>query len=69
MHDGYRGITTIRAIIEGKGTFNVVEFYLRLNIIGVGRFSVSVLGEVSRKNSINEKKKNELKNMLRRKSY
>lgn len=58
------GDATIRAIIEGKGTFNVVEFALRLNIIGVGRFSVSVLGEVSRKIDY-EKKKKELKNMLR----
>ena len=58
------GDATIRAIIEGKGTFNVVEFALRLNIIGVGRFSVSVLGEVSRKIAY-EKKKKELKNMLR----
>lgn len=58
------GDATIRAIIEGKGTFNVVEFALRLNIIGVGRFSVSLIGEVSRKIAY-EKKKNELKNMLR----
>lgn len=54
---------TIRAIIEGKGTFNVVEFALRLNIIGVGRFSVSLIGEVSRKITY-EKKKKELKYLL-----
>ena len=57
------GDATIRAIIEGKGTFNVVEFALRLNIIGVGRFSVSLIGEVSRKIKY-EKKKKELKYLL-----
>ena len=57
------GDATIRAIIEGKGTFNVVEFALRLNIIGVGRFSVSLIGEVSRKITY-EKKKKELKYLL-----
>lgn len=57
------GDATIRAIIEGKGTFNVVEFALRLNIIGMGRFSVSLIGEVSRKIKY-EKKKKELKYLL-----
>ena len=57
------GDATIRTIIEGKGTFNVVEFALRLNIIGVGRFSVSLIGEVSRKIKY-EKKKKELKYLL-----
>ena len=57
------GDATIRAIIEGKGTFNVVEFALRLNIIGIGRFTVSILGEASRKIKY-EKKKKELKYLL-----
>ena len=54
------GDATIRTLISG----NVGEFALRINIIGIGRFSVSLIGEVSRKIAY-EKKKNELKNMLR----
>lgn len=37
-----------RAFVEGGGTFNVVEFVLRLNIVGVGRFAVSLYGETKR---------------------
>lgn len=39
---------TIRSFLEGGGTFNSVEFFLRFNIVGVGRFSVSLYGEASR---------------------
>ena len=53
------GDATIRTLISG----NVGEFALRLNIIGVGRFSVSLIGEVSRKITY-EKKKKELKYLL-----
>lgn len=53
------GDATIRTIISG----NVGEFALRLNIIGIGRFSVSLVGEVSRKITY-EKKKKELKYLL-----
>ena len=53
------GDATIRTIISG----NVGEFALRLNIIGIGRFSVSLFGEVSRKIEY-EKKKRELKYLL-----
>ena len=34
-----------RAFMSGGGTFNVVEFVLRLNVVGVGRFAVSLYGE------------------------
>lgn len=32
----------------GGGSFNVTEFVMRLNIVGVGRFTISLYGEVSR---------------------
>ena len=37
-----------RAIVSGGGTFNAVEFVLRLNIVGVGRFAISLYGETKR---------------------
>ena len=58
------GDATIRAILAGKGTFNIVEFTLRLNLPGFGRFSVSLFGEVSRRVKYENKKK-ELIYMLR----
>ena len=58
------GDATIRAILAGKGTFNIVEFTLRLNLPGLGRFSVSLFGEVSRRVKYENKKK-ELMYMLR----
>ena len=39
------GDATIRVFITGGGTFNVTEFFLRLNIVGVGRFTISLYGE------------------------
>jgi len=39
---------TIRAFITGAGTFNITEFFLRLNIVGVGRFTISLYGEAKR---------------------
>ncbi|API90064.1 hypothetical protein BKP56_12720 [Marinilactibacillus sp. 15R] len=39
---------TVRAFITGGGTFNMTEFFLRLNIVGVGRFTISLYGEVKR---------------------
>ena len=53
------GDATIRTLISG----NVGEFALRINIIGIGRFSVSLIGEGSRKITY-EKKKKELKYLL-----
>ena len=39
---------TIRSFVAGGGTFNPVEFFLRLNVIGIGRFSISLYGEAKR---------------------
>lgn len=39
------GEATIRGFVKGAGTFNVIEFALRLNIVGVGRFTISIYGE------------------------
>lgn len=38
----------IRAVIAGSGTFNVLEFFLRFNIVGIGRFTISLYGELTR---------------------
>jgi hypothetical protein len=46
-----------RAFIEGGGSFNAVEFVLRLNIVGVGRFAISLYGETKRAISYNHAKK------------
>lgn len=46
------GDATIRGFAVGGGTFNVVEFFLRLNIVGVGRFTISLYGEAKRAVSI-----------------
>lgn len=42
------GDATIRGFIAGTGAFNPTEFFLRLNIIGVGRFAISLYGEGKR---------------------
>ena len=42
------GDAITNSFIEGLGCYNPVEFVLRLNIIGIGRFSISLFGEVSR---------------------
>lgn len=42
------GDATIHGFIEGGGTFNLVEFFLRFNIVGVGRFTISLYGEGKR---------------------
>lgn len=42
------GDATIRGFAAGGGSFNVTEFVLRLNIIGVGRFAISLYGEGKR---------------------
>lgn len=39
---------TVRGFVYGGGSFNISEFILRLNIVGVGRFTVSLCGEVTR---------------------
>lgn len=42
------GDAVIRGFATGGGSFNVVEFCMRINIIGVGRFAISLYGEVDR---------------------
>ncbi len=39
---------TIRGFIAGGGNFNATEFFMRLNIVGVGRFTISLYGEAKR---------------------
>lgn len=46
------GDATIRGFTVGGGTFNVAEFFLRLNIVGVGRFTISLYGEAKRAVSV-----------------
>jgi hypothetical protein len=42
------GDAVIRSFIAGGGCFNPVEFFLRLNVVGVGRVTISLYGEVKR---------------------
>lgn len=37
-----------RAFVSGGGNFNAVEFVLRLNVVGAGRFAISLYGETKR---------------------
>ena len=39
---------TIRGFAGGGGAFNPLEFFLRLNIAGVGRFTICLFGEAKR---------------------
>lgn len=39
---------TIRGFVSGGGYFNGVEFFLRLNVAGVGRLSICLYGETKR---------------------
>lgn len=42
------GDATVRGFIAGGGNFNPEEFFLRVNLIGVGRFTISLYGEAKR---------------------
>lgn len=46
-----------RSFVAGGGTFNAVEFVLRLNVVGVGRFAISLYGEARRSIAYNHAKK------------
>lgn len=46
-----------RSFVAGGGTFNAVEFVLRLNIVGVGRFAISLYGETRRTITYNRAKR------------
>lgn len=39
------GDTTIKSFRNRGGNFNITEFSLRLNIVGIGRFAISLYGE------------------------
>lgn len=43
------GDATVRGFIASGGSFNFTELLLRLNIVGVGRLTISLYGEVRRK--------------------
>ena len=42
------GDAAIRGVATGVGSFNVIKFCMRLNIIGIGRFTISLYGEAER---------------------
>jgi hypothetical protein len=42
------GDATIRGLLAGGGNLDITEFVMRLNIVGVGRFAVSLYGEANR---------------------
>lgn len=42
------GDATARGFSRGAGTFNICEFFLRLNIVGIGRLTISLYGEAKR---------------------
>ena len=42
------GDAAVRGFIAGGGTFNAAEFFMRLNLVGVGRFTISLYGEAKR---------------------
>ena len=48
---------TIRGFVTGGGTFNPLEFFLRLNVAGVGRFTISLYGEAKRAINIHRAEK------------
>lgn len=51
------GDAVARGFVSGNGTFNAVEFVMRLNIVGVGRFAISIYGEITRSVSYYREKK------------
>lgn len=38
----------VRGVVTGAGSLNVAEFFMRLNIVGLGRFTISLYGEANR---------------------
>lgn len=51
------GDATIRGFASGGGSFNPVEFLLRLNLAGIGRFTISLYGETKREINYHKAKK------------
>ena len=52
------GDATIRGFATGGCGFNIAEFAMRLNIVGIGRFVVSLYGEVDRGVKRSQEKEN-----------
>lgn len=42
------GDAAIRGFVASGGTFNAAEFFMRLNVVGIGRFTISLYGEAKR---------------------
>ena len=42
------GDASIRSFAKGGVSFNIKEYVLRLNVVGVGRFTISLYGEIKR---------------------
>ena len=60
------GDATVHSLIEGKGTIELDEFFLRLNVAGIGRLTVSLYGE-ARREIIYLQKKNEVEYTVKKK--
>lgn len=54
------GDATVRGFATGGGSFNAIEFFLRLNLVGVGRFTISLYGETKRSFNYHRAKKKAL---------
>lgn len=53
------GEATVSGFAKGVGSFNAAEFFMRLNVVGVGRFTLSLYGEGTRSFVLYRSKKNE----------
>lgn len=51
------GDAVVRAFATGEGNFNALEFFLRLNVAGVGRFTICLYGEAKLAFHIHEAEK------------
>ena len=51
------GDATVKGFVTGGGNFNPVEFFLRVNLIGVGRFTISLYGEGKREFNLHRAEK------------
>ena len=48
---------TIRGFVSGGGNFNPLEFFLRLNVAGIGRFTICLYGEAKRIMNVHQTEK------------
>lgn len=54
------GDAAIYGFVSGEGSFNPVEFFLRLNLVGIGRFTISLYGETKRAINVHKAEKEAL---------